>query len=201
MDGHFNSRTHVECDKIVELAAPNVQISTHALTWSATIHIFKYHVGIGNFNSRTHVECDQTLRIILLPSPHFNSRTHVECDVKSKNTRLRLENFNSRTHVECDTPKIKKSPAMPGISTHALTWSATTGIAPTTPAIKFQLTHSRGVRPAGSESRYTNKNFNSRTHVECDFFDFTHWNNAHTISTHALTWSATRTPLELLPKL
>ena len=178
---------------------------------------------IANFNSRTHVECDDNIRQINFIRVHFNSRTHVECDQSSKLPAVpdaisthaltwsatacfhmllhQQMNFNSRTHVECDTPKIKKSPAMPGISTHALTWSATTGIAPTTPAIKFQLTHSRGVRPAGSESRYTNKNFNSRTHVECDFFDFTHWNNAHTISTHALTWSATRTPLELLPKL
>ena len=179
----------------------NGYISTHALTWSAT----ETAVGLsyGTLFQLTHSRGVRraTITVTIDDASDFNSRTHVECDVKSKNTRLRLENFNSRTHVECDTPKIKKSPAMPGISTHALTWSATTGIAPTTPAIKFQLTHSRGVRPAGSESRYTNKNFNSRTHVECDFFDFTHWNNAHTISTHALTWSATRTPLELLPKL
>ena len=34
-------------------------------------------------------------------------------------------------------------------------------------------------------------NFNSRTHVECDFQGDTPTSTEHVISTHALTWSAT----------
>ena len=35
----FNSRTHVECDKLIEIYVAIVKISTHALTWSATLNI------------------------------------------------------------------------------------------------------------------------------------------------------------------
>ena len=36
---YFNSRTHVECDKCYEQACTDLKISTHALTWSATLNI------------------------------------------------------------------------------------------------------------------------------------------------------------------
>ena len=35
-------------------------------------------------------------------------------------------------------------------------------------ARRFQLTHSRGVRPLGIEIDIVDGHFNSRTHVECD---------------------------------
>ena len=54
------------------------------------------------------------------------------------------------------------------ISTHALTWSATEYLPFCTATIRFQLTHSRGVRPPILGSRSPNSYFNSRTHVECD---------------------------------
>ena len=55
---------------------------------------------------------------------------------------------------------------------------------------RFQLTHSRGVRLSIPNFDKEIFNFNSRTHVECDY------NQRRTvqlnyISTHALTWSAT----------
>ena len=53
--------------------------------------------------------------------------------------------FNSRTHVECDLPVVPTTENKE-ISTHALTWSATTRVTFLCLLIQFQLTHSRGVR-------------------------------------------------------
>ena len=36
---NFNSRTHVECDGDVQFLETGCEISTHALTWSATLNI------------------------------------------------------------------------------------------------------------------------------------------------------------------
>ena len=56
----------------------------------------------------------------------------------------------------------------------------------------FQLTHSRGVRLGEYAVMWNKRNFNSRTHVECDEICLA--NRARkAISTHALTWSATFT--------
>ena len=54
------------------------------------------------------------------------------------------------------------------ISTHALTWSATLLSYALTPTNEFQLTHSRGVRLGEYAVMWNKRNFNSRTHVECD---------------------------------
>ena len=122
--------------------------------------------------------------------------------------------FNSRTHVECDYDCIDCHVEYYNISTHALTWSATRRVCCNVEQTKFQLTHSRGVRPGLIDVCPGSKNFNSRTHVECDlgyitskdlldnFNSRTHVecdeiclaNRARkAISTHALTWSATFT--------
>ena len=77
---HFNSRTHVECDKQNRFRHQKQRISTHALTWSATFMIFVWNSRQLNFNSRTHVECDGLVLFCDLFLFHFNSRTHVECD-------------------------------------------------------------------------------------------------------------------------
>ena len=99
------------------------------------------------------------------------------------------------------------------ISTHALTWSATTVLFRRWTKVKFQLTHSRGVRlearlcPRNAleisthaltwsatahllEKGHAKRDFNSRTHVECDLI-LQNSSRTHRISTHALTWSAT----------
>ena len=56
---NFNSRTHVECDLSLGAEAyENEEISTHALTWSATSGSVLYGIQWLHFNSRTHVECD-----------------------------------------------------------------------------------------------------------------------------------------------
>ena len=78
-----------------------------------------------DFNSRAHVERDFRRAIQLFSLQfYFNSRAHVERDIR-KTQRGYLEgNFNSRAHVERD--RLARSVRdHVGISTHALTWSAT----------------------------------------------------------------------------
>ena len=121
---NFNSRTHVECDQRKQSETYQNSISTHALTWSATIcdtmekqdrrnFNSRTHVecdvpgrhgvlDLSDFNSRTHVECDPALRYLSAVMVDFNSRTHVECDGIRRQQKRRRDNFNSRTHVECD---------------------------------------------------------------------------------------------------
>ena len=99
---HFNSRTHVECDREVILVEPDIM----------------------NFNSRTHVECDFWFSVRHFSTCNFNSRTHVECDQLSSQDLDKPHHFNSRTHVECDDGCPYEWDCQ-SISTHALTWSAT----------------------------------------------------------------------------
>ena len=106
--------------------------------------------------------------MLLHQQMNFNSRTHVECDAFPFRTTFSLSNFNSRTHVECDYDCIDCHVEYYNISTHALTWSATRRVCCNVEQTKFQLTHSRGVRPGLIDVCPGCKNFNSRTHVECD---------------------------------
>ena len=121
---NFNSRTHVECDSEGTHKTTPVNISTHALTWSATDGNNR-EIPVTDFNSRTHVECDICENLPQFAELDFNSRTHVECDVVQFDILLKIANFNSRTHVECDctAQSLAQRPTV------------------------FQLTHSRGVRP------------------------------------------------------
>ena len=70
----------------------------------------------------------------------------MECDFCCDCIYYTWRYFNSRTHVECDIYQVL---------------SADVGN-------KFQLTHSRGVRPEAEERNTIGTHFNSRTHVECD---------------------------------
>ena len=120
-------------------------ISTHALTWSATIQK-TLAVGLASdFNSRTHVECD---RLILNVNHVAKISTHALT-------------WSATVPMGTDVFSVQ-------ISTHALTWSATALQMQLTRYGTFQLTHSRGVRPTSPDSLHSPKNFNSRTHVECD---------------------------------
>ena len=102
-EANFNSRAHVERDKRAEYIAKRRAISTHALTWSATFTNCHSSVCPPNFNSRAHVERDNNWWRCNNARKDFNSRAHVERDLRSRSTPLSL-----------------------AISTHALTWSATT---------------------------------------------------------------------------
>ena len=144
-------------------------ISTHALTWSATIQK-TLAVGLASdFNSRTHVECD---RLILNVNHVAKISTHALT-------------WSATVPMGTDVFSVQ-------ISTHALTWSATALQMQLTRYGTFQLTHSRGVRlDLLSYIPAAGKNFNSRTHVECDFLPYRFVCVSLWISTHALTWSAT----------
>ena len=99
--------------------------------------------------------------------------------------------FNSRTHVECDQSTRYFCIACTEISTHALTWSATTEdiarmvqICISTHALTWSATHAMSVEPTPVEIS-THALTWSATEV---------WNLRacpQSISTHALTWSAT----------
>ena len=146
---------------------PTRSISTHALTWSATTMWEDLGEDAVNFNSRTHVECDMLNYQAEIANYDFNSRTHVECDILLHFIFRNEQNFNSRTHVECDLCQWDTNQSA-RISTHALTWSATSSRSRQYVSAVFQLTHSRGVRRLYLDRISYPDNFNSRTHVECD---------------------------------
>ena len=113
------------------------------------------------------MECDQlSVRKTYTPQ-NFNSRTHVECDRQAfSGSSCHTLDFNSRTHVECDSQLPDCAVRHRSISTHALTWSATTPDMLFPKLLLFQLTHSRGVRLPPFRSIWAEQIIS--THVECD---------------------------------
>ena len=99
----FNSRAHVERDFEGTLSAEKKEISTHALTWSAT--------------SATPAAFNK--------SRYFNSRAHVERDSDYKKGVEDAQKFQlTRSRgARLVQPLVLVPPC--DISTHALTWSAT----------------------------------------------------------------------------
>ena len=159
----------MECDCTKNSWRCQPRISTHALTWSATI-------SPRPTNKPPHISTHAltwSATCVFVPGSHFN------CGFQLTHSR----GVRHSSGFPCSTD------------------------------ISFQLTHSRGVRHPTARKLLTDGNFNSRTHVECDYaiggdcgsgLDFnsrTHvecdplissrWQIAP-ISTHALTWSATR---------
>ena len=148
-------------------------ISTHALTWSATL---EQYIDDNNITISTHAltwSATALSRAAFLSAFYFNSRTHVECDC------------TDCPHLACWY-----------ISTHALTWSATfAAMSLHESRGTFQLTHSRGVRL--SRESLIDQLIYISTHAltwsatkAIKVFVF-----HHVISTHALTWSATLTSI------
>ena len=208
---HFNSRTHVECDNLgwvrfIDsaistraltwsatsagwIAKKHSEISTHALTWSATelcdlsamIRYISTHALTWSATGRGQRITIHELKFQLTHSrgvrppraanhdTRIEISTHVECDMFDNVKNVNQVNFNSRTHVECDD------------------WTAVYMCY----VQLFQLTHSRGVRQQESSYILLPEDFNSRTHVECDSVSYVK-GSVVVISTHALTWSATR---------
>ena len=54
----FNPRTHEECDQLLHVIAPELGVSIHALTRSATNSSGHHRYRCPCFNPRTHEECD-----------------------------------------------------------------------------------------------------------------------------------------------
>ena len=99
---NFNSRAHVERDSVTFMPPASPVISTHALTWSATIWYGLDNYTVADFNSRAHVERDPNRAIKSAGRGYFNSRAHVERDGKRDSATAAKLNFNSRAHVERD---------------------------------------------------------------------------------------------------
>ena len=121
---YFNSRTHVECDVATSRKVPDFEISTHALTWSATETFLVLPKMI--LFQLTHSRGVRPQYGLMRPMP-IEISTHALTWSATK--KINICNKNSR------------------ISTHALTWSATAAVARRNVPMQFQLTHSRGVRP------------------------------------------------------
>ncbi len=98
-------------------------ISTHALTWSATPKMRQLN-NCRNFNSRTHVECDFRCFQFYVFTLYFNSRTHVECDITLHSQSQTSPGFQL-THSRGVRRRMQAGRIASIISTHALTWSAT----------------------------------------------------------------------------
>ena len=145
------------------------EISTHALTWSATEMLPHVPRELLDFNSRAHVERDAAVKKERAKNvKNFNSRAHVERDGLPRRSICTRYYFNSRAHVERDQVYPAR-PAPHTISTHALTWSATTirildgrRARISTHALTWSAT--RAARLHHTKSR----DFNSRAHVERD---------------------------------
>ena len=100
-------------------------ISTHALTWSATYTIF---VLIAFSTISTHAltwSATSRPRHLRWPADNFNSRAHVERDPTYEQSADALY-ISTHALTWSATAAAATTAAENAISTHALTWSATT---------------------------------------------------------------------------
>ena len=120
-----------------------MNISTHTLTRSVTLHIFQ-HAKLLKISTHTLTRSvtafDDHSGIIPLISTHTLTRS-VTITI-SILFYIRL-NFNSHAHEERDSISSKKI-RYRSISTHTLTRSVTPKMYPSIHVFKFQLTRSRG---------------------------------------------------------
>ncbi len=122
-----------------------------------------------HFNSRAHVERDVSSSKILLIIVYFNSRAHVERDNPYIDGIKWLSHFNSRAHVERDSIDVNLLVFYTYFNSRA----------------HVERDHNEVLNAV------TIIDFNSRAHVERDII-LQEVIIMATISTHALTWSATR---------
>ena len=146
---HFNSRTHVECDvHRIHFFPPIVRISTHALTWSATVCAKSKDLPrIISTHALTWSATE------LLSHTYHIQHISTHALTWSATFRIQFQMFSDwiSTHALTWSATLPFASfcAIMGISTHALTWSATIAQSLAQRPAVFQLTHSRGVRPAG----------------------------------------------------
>ena len=146
-------------------------ISTHALTWSAT---FVFYAVLDVVDISTHALTWSATTGGVSGACTFAISTHAltwsATGLLFRQATPHFRHFNSRAHVERDE----------------------TGKAQENAAKKFQLTRSRGARPAHLRVLVPAIwHFNSRAHVERDQRERHLRYFQCRISTHALTWSAT----------
>ena len=102
-------------------------ISTHALTWRATCRVGDTLYYIGDFYPRPHMEGDMRKMPQQDAPGNFYPRPHMEGDHLAHSFPALPDNFYPRPHMEGDQ-KAAFSRCPCRISTHALTWRATSNI-------------------------------------------------------------------------
>ena len=143
------------------------------------------------FNPRTHEECDKVIPRNVRQVLDFNPRTHEECDADNGPAIPKTQAISIHALTRSATHRRSRIPRKRLISIHALTRSATKITGTKVNYTIFQSTHSRGVR-RGADHRVLQRiaisihaltrsatvltfklkpykrNFNPRTHEECD---------------------------------
>ena len=122
---------------------------------------------------------------------YFYPRPHMEGDQRVKYSLALRQNFYPRPHMEGDRTPNLQCHSRYRISTHALTWRATSvGFSFATRA-RFLPTPSHGGRQRQWSFPLPLSNFYPRPHMEGDRRLHGRWRGCQMISTHALTWRAT----------
>ena len=152
------------------------EISTHALTWSATAYYCLQAITVKNFNSRAHVERDsvrhycagggagfqltrsrgarRTGQSFLPFRCNFNSRAHVERDHFPLLMLVYCLHFNSRAHVERDLQYyISAVNQLSHFNSRAHVERDSVAVIQIKASDEFQLTRSRGARRVESKSK------------------------------------------------
>ena len=188
---NFYPRPHMEGDLVSVKSNLVKNISTHALTWRATVFVITNTIFPQDFYPRPHMEGDKNPGRSVPPGSDFYPRPHMEGDFGGQRRKQEPVHFYPRPHMEGDifckvclqligqflpTPSHGGRPLLlPDqhrhvlISTHALTWRATEadGFAC---AIVGISTHALTWRATGTQP---------------------HFSPPVRISPHALTWRAT----------
>ncbi len=120
-------------------------ISTHALTWRATVFVITNTIFPQDFYPRPHMEGDKNPGRSVPPGSDFYPRPHMEGDAL-------------KTYIE----------GTDFISTHALTWRATRRKIKASVWRLFLPTPSHGGRPWRKRSMYWQSYFYPRPHMEGD---------------------------------
>ena len=171
--GDFNPRTHEGCDEISDEVKIQLPISIHAPTKGATNMMANpkatNKISIHAPTKGATFLAPKRVCLIVFQSTHPRRVRRVLLLA----VLLVDLNFNPRTHEGCDAAK-------------NLTEAANDG--------KFQSTHPRRVRPVVCSFVPVLIDFNPRTHEGCDVSYFAR-NLARSISIHAPTKGATRSPL------
>ena len=187
----FNSRTHVECDIIHRFDSLVKQISTHALTWSATKSYFVRRLDSQISTHALTWSATHLFHCYNYTTFHFNSRTHVECDRIQIHMLPVLPEFQL-THSR----GVRHGKVLFCGKDVAFQLTHSRGVRrfrdiPQRDFCIFQLTHSRGVRPLITHSRRPDAEISTHALTWSATFLLPILHSWTPISTHALTWSAT----------
>ena len=167
--GNFYPRPHMEGDAAhgIKINGDTI-ISTHALTWRATMSL-----------------CPISGTKKFLPTPSHGGRHFGQAP------KFYRDNFYPRPHMEGDMIWSGTTLIL-NISTHALTWRATLSLCcPCSCRCYFYPRPHMEGDSLLMEDKVCSRNFYPRPHMEGDIYTDCNQGGI-SISTHALTWRATR---------